>query len=385
MALYFYQGLSFSGLLLSLLCCALSFNMGSLLVVEGPMLLVFSLAVYKTRTKILPLIILGLLPPYFYLTARKPYGIYNSYNQVQPDWLGLVKPSFKETWRYFRDGFQYFPMPGLTAIYVGLFFLIPLLAGFYYFVRISKKEKEDTSATIKKSAIILGFAVLLSVSGMFPYLAVGKIPHPYSGDSRHALPLFCSIPFYYVGIRSLLTSLVHRINAGRYLDLLAATLITIIMFGNINNYIGWDYDNFRQQAIYASLRKHVDDFKNCDLAAFTQQPRPYAPYEWSAILADVTGSERIVVGWDVVDAKARADQLMSLKETSKFEYRGLSGWYMADEYSGGSRACNVTVSSNVTDDRSLESYVNLKINELFHIERFGDIVGGWYSSQVVHM
>ncbi|MBF0440434.1 MAG: hypothetical protein HQK54_00870 [Oligoflexales bacterium] len=387
---FFQKESSLLAVIISLLLCRISFTMSSLLVMEGPIILFFGLAAYRDKRKVIPLVILIVTILFVFFTSRKPFGIYEGYNQINPDFfVRSIGISIIEILRVFKYTVQKLPFPDITSFLFGSFMSIFLGLGIFYFKK-NIKSYPESHKSLAFSIVLLVFSILLSFCAIFPYVVVGKFPRPYTVDSRNAILFTCSIPFLYIGFRSLLKYIPLRINIQLFFDRAVLAIIVAMVFINVTNYVEWDFDNYKRHAFISVLKDNISELEKCDLIAFgdkttlkNKENRAHLDvYEWASYLSDVMGSEKMVVGLDIADARKNSKNLNELRSKNKREFENMSRIFIASDYAGGDRPCEVVFYNKGIIDRTLSSYLEMKKNELFMPEKMQEQIKFWFSARI---
>ncbi|OHD65756.1 MAG: hypothetical protein A2096_08225 [Spirochaetes bacterium GWF1_41_5] len=154
----------------------------------------------------------------------------------------------------------------------------------------------------KKNSLLPGiaFGIIILTAGLFPYLAVGKIPQNYDALSRHQLlvPLGAAVLLYY---STRLAADLFFLTRGTQ-SFIISMLISLCIFSNINYYRGYLHEYFKQLSISMQITGNktiqnnvsflIDDYTT-DLNV---QRRGWRFYEYCGILKKVFGDDRRFCG-----------------------------------------------------------------------------------------
>jgi hypothetical protein len=232
-----------------------------------------------------------LLPIIFWvlkLIFFEPYGQYRGYNRITLD-SAIQGLSFIDN--AFYGGFI---EPLVESFRISPIFIIPAaimaLLGARLMARINTQPSSGSS---RYSVWFMLLGIVLFVAGVFPYLAVGKVPSPYDWDSRHQLltPLGASFMLVY---------LLRLVLAERVQNLVYALLVVVFLAANVHQWVAFQKDWYNQVAFIENIKESSDvqhgryvliDDKTVDLRA---NHRVYRTYEYFGLFHAAFGDEKRV-------------------------------------------------------------------------------------------
>ena len=268
--LFFYLGLFLVGRyfdkrkihirIMALMAIFLSFSTNSILFFY---LIVLLFIVYKERrtlisirslvNKCLNYIDFLLLPVAFWILKNmffKPYGLYDKYNQIyiySPlKYLFQALIAFYNTFIYLIVS-QFIPFFQQHTV---LIFIASMIL-FFIFKKIINIRENNKYVKYDLRFLILGFFAFFT--GVFPYLAVGKMPQLYGWESRHELllPLGLSlILFYSVKIIAYYLKLSFTVKLFVY-----SFIISLFIFFNQYIYLEYQKDWFKQLSLIENFQE----------------------------------------------------------------------------------------------------------------------------------
>lgn len=260
---------------------------------------------------------------------------------------------------------------------------LPVLAWMLY---LASRPAGDAQATASPGArshdvAFLGLGALAFSLGVFPYIAVGKMPISTDWDSRHQMlvPFGASLLVYY-SVR-LVLSLVKRSAAwARYaLCVLAVAFIA----RNIAVDIAYQQDWFKQMAIVENVRKNpafraqrtflVDD----QLRTWNTLERNYRFYEYTGLLKYALGDE--------THCALGADEIGLVKRNYRtLKRHGMLARYNLRDYVYERPRARIILSQGpLAPDRM--ALVRLMLQEHFQPPEFRRSVAGLISLEVVSL
>ena len=301
--------------LTTLLLFFLAFNVDSLLVFYFPFLLLVFLSIRQTRglswsvaLKTLPLRRLDfILLPFAYWGGKKfffpTHGLYAHYNSIDLDLTLLanrVLASIKIA--------GYAQVEAAIAGMAGhpILWLLTLTATFLIYSRFMKRHDAaplthfEVLRESSKTKWFFLFGLLLLLSAVFPYSAVGDIPTLSGWNSRHALLVGLPMAVLIVAaLRLVWVGGLYR-EPGRFdrrmISLsIAASLLLAFTLSTIDYYVGWQVRAIKDRAIMSDLTEAPILKKFSVFWIDDQFPAGgeslYRFYEWSSMFKQVWGDE----------------------------------------------------------------------------------------------
>ncbi len=228
-----------------------------------------------------------LLPVVFWalkLVFYEPYGGFRGYNRVT---AGSALEAFSFIDNAFFGGFIY---PLVDSFLISPIFIVPAAIMAILGARlIARLDTRTSSGATRHSAwLLLVAGIVFFVAGVFPYLAVGKVPAAEDWDSRHELltPL---------GAAFMLVALPRLALKKRGQNLVHALLVVLFTAGAIHTWVAFQKDWYKQVALIEHFRVTPEiergthfliDDRTADLDA---NGRRYRPYEYSGLFQAAFG------------------------------------------------------------------------------------------------
>ncbi|HRD69445.1 MAG TPA: hypothetical protein PK657_04820 [Legionella sp.] len=195
----------------------------------------------------LPLFFFGIKQFFF-----QPHGLYTGYNSLHFDVINLLSLLGQS---FYTSLYQ--PLKQAISSLYYFFYFMPLI--FILVLVIFKKEdffESNTKISIVTRTSFLICGVLLFLIAVFPYCAVGKLPHLDNWASRNQIlvPLGMSFLLYWLIMESALLN--KRLANG-----LLYLVVTSFIVQNLYNHYLYNIDWFYQKSLIAQFKKS-DVFKN---------------------------------------------------------------------------------------------------------------------------
>lgn len=313
--------------ILALLLFAFSFFTASLLVFYlGFLILLFVITKKHSKQFFQQLIyfIYGksdylILPIVYYFIKKtffKAYGYYVGYN----DLIRLSAQQINGLVHLFRYSILYSLKPLLNFINIPAFMTVIIIFFFCLYVYLSKKESLK-GKEIKKNLLIFAFGCILLLSGIFPYIMVGRIPDNFV-DSRHALLTAIPISIMVVSFLNILRrlNLLHVL----VLNFLCLMLVASFSISYIKNYIQWQFRWIKDRSVISQLEElpQLKKYSTFYIHNNTVNPQEnelytYNFYEWSSLFKIAWGEEK----WIGLEGKHQGEfekSLFTKYYTSRF-------------------------------------------------------------------
>jgi len=219
-------------------------------------------------------------------TLLQPWGLYANYNEVG-------QGGFSAAWQMVGDtAATSFTEPLLSAGAIGLAVAIPVFALLYL-------TRFRFVAPVHVSLFTLGFGLTAFVLGVYPYLAVGKIPQAVGiegWDSRHQLlvPLGAALVLYSV------IGLIGRIpHAGRIVALgLVSVVLGACIVTDVTMSLAYQADWYKQISLMKRISRtpvlrteNVFAFDDKTLV-YNANARKYQFYEYTGMMYEVFGDAK---------------------------------------------------------------------------------------------
>jgi hypothetical protein len=301
--------------LLSLFLFFLAFNLNSLLVFYFPFLLLLFLHLKQAHSfswsaaarTLLPRHIDFILLPFVYWTGKKllfpTHGQYEGYNAINLSLTPLVTRMLEsiKTAGYAQVEASVARLMGQPILW------IVSMAGIYLVYSRFMKSKGAVPLThyqieheSHKTKWIFWYGVLLLLSGVFPYSAVGLSPTLSGWNTRHAilvgLPMAIVIvaalrPFWISGLYHEPGSFDPRLVS----VLIGGSLLVAFTLSTIGYYVGWQVRAVKDRAIMTDLAG-VPELKIFSIFWIDDQfpaggERIYRFYEWASMFKQIWGGE----------------------------------------------------------------------------------------------
>lgn len=302
--------------LASLFLFFIAFNLNSLLVFYFPFLLLLFLHLKQARTlswsaaakTLPPRRIDFILLPFVYWTGKKllfpTHGQYEGYNAINLSLTSLathVLASIKTA--------GYAQVEASVARLTGqpLWWLLIMAAITLVYSRLMKHRNTPALTHFqieqesRKTKWIFSYGVLLLVSGVFAYSAVGDTPTISGWNTRHAI--LVGLPMAIVIVAALRTLWVGGLydEPGRFdrrlvSILIGASLIAAFTLSTISYYVGWQVRAVKDRAIMTDLAE-APVLKKFSIFWIDDQfpaggDRIYRFYEWSSMFKQIWGGNR---------------------------------------------------------------------------------------------
>ena len=232
---------------------------------------------------------LVLLPLAFWalkLAYFQPYGEFRGYNRVTPE-------SALQAFSFIDNAFY----GGFVDPIVRSFQLLPefivsaAIAAVLVAMRLGSIDSAPSAGSLRQSRWFLLAGFVMFVLGVYPYLAVGKVPTPDDWDSRHQLLTPLGAAFMLVYLPRLLVP-------GRAQVLIHALLIGVFVAGNLQQWVAFQKDWYKQVALIENFRTSPEvergtrfaiDDRTRDLDA---NWRHYRTYEYAGLFRTAFGDAK---------------------------------------------------------------------------------------------
>lgn len=310
-----HKGPTLFARVLTLLLFFLAFNLNSLLVFYFAFLLLLFLHLKQANLlswsvalkTLLPRHIDFILLPFVYWAGKKllfpTHGKYESYNTINLSLTSLVTHmlDFIKTAGYAQVEVSVVHLMGQPMLW------ILALAGIYLsYSRFMKNGKAAVLSHIeieqesRKTKWIFMYGILLLLSGVFAYSAVGLSPSPSGWSTRHAILVGLPMAILIVAaLRPLwINGLYHEpgnFDARLVSILIGGSLLAAFTLSTINYYVGWQVRAIKDRAIMTGLSEAPILKKFSVFWIDDQFPaggeRVYRFYEWSSMFKQIWGGE----------------------------------------------------------------------------------------------
>ncbi len=302
--------------LVSLLLFFLAFNLNSLLVFYYSFLLLLffhlkqahSLSWSATAKTLLPRYLDFILLPFVYWTGKKvlfpTHGLYEGYNALNLNVDSVVVHlfAFSKT-----AGYAQVDASVSRLLEHPLIWLLAMIGTYLAYFTIRKSndaaistEHEVVAHKPPNSIWLLLFGVLMLVSGVFAYAAVGLSPALSGWNTRHTV--LVALPMALLIVAALRPIWVSRLNDRqggidrRLISILiGCSLLTAFSLSTITYYIGWQARAVKDRAIMTDLLDANVLRKFSVFWIDDQYPlggeRLYRFYEWSSMFKKTWGGE----------------------------------------------------------------------------------------------
>lgn len=296
----------------------LSFNMSSLLVFYGVVLLFITYLEWSTHRSFGSLKTFWLKHPDFILLPImffvirvkffKPYGLYLGYNEVSFQGIlnspQLIKVAFKHS---FIDILK---KTWITTATMPIAFIITCALSFVILAKITKKKLLPKRNEKLSSIIVCGvLGFVCFVLGVFPYIVLQMIPDSNSWDSRHQILLGPAAAFLLFAIteggifllqkfRQVITQNSMGIFSGLiYLRLFVySSFFSAFIVMNFDTLIVFQKDWYKKAATMNHFSQNETIKENTAFLIDEQLPNifnsPYSYYEYTGMLKLVFGDEK---------------------------------------------------------------------------------------------
>ena len=308
-----------------------------------------------------------LLPFIFFIIKIRlfePYGLYGGYynnislKNLNP--INFIKAFYGSFLQVFKtDYIRLISYPFLFIIISVIIFLI-----------IKKLYRSDiinfNKKNINHDLFLAGFGLLAFFAGVFPYIAVGKIPNLLDWDSRHQLliPLGASFILYYI-LKIFFREIDLRANIKIFFY---SFLIGLFLCSNMFIYLDYQKDWFKQLSLIENF-KTSSVIKNNNNFLFTDNnkdsnamERSYRFYEWTGIMKQAFKDEsRFGVN---VSEKDNINGLLGLKNYPQYNF---------STYNSGSKEVNVIIEHGEFE-LSKENIIKLFYYKYFDKKKYEDSI-----------
>ncbi len=217
----------------------------------------------------------------------QPHGMYRDYNSITV--LNLIKLPFYIVYAIFNLLVELSIISRETLLILGLFIIL-LLPPTYMLIRSVDNHNQSSKDT---KYFLTG--IILFLIGLFPYLAVGKIPGYYNWDSRHELLLPLGFSFVlYFGF-NIVTDLL-KLNRTIKIILLSIVIVFCIC-SCMSNYLECQKDDYKQLSLMdqfksSSVMKNNTAFLFIDDARdLNARYRNYVYFEYLGMMVHVFNDE----------------------------------------------------------------------------------------------
>ena len=300
----------------------------------------------KRKSYLLP------LPVIFWLARPAPYGAYAHWNEIHfskvlvlgfpAAFLWSTLPSFLRPFKALTQ------QPLLLAVA-----LAGALLSWVFMTFGAKRRMENEN---RNASNLVFWGTFSFVAGVFPFLAVGKVPSVADMSSRFAVlipagqSLWLTAAFVYLRAY-------WREGPVR---LLAAMLLGLLAMGAIDNQRRWDIDWFKQEAVLIQLpaqgavRSANTIYVQDELGRFNNLGRYYRPYEFNWWFAEAFG-DHTRLG---LETESRTRPVM----VNEAEART---WGM-ENYEPQGRAAVLQIKPGTLDLNSVRVYLKLKLLQITH-------------------
>jgi len=269
-----------------------------------------------------------------------PYGLYADYNvlsitNLYPQTLarGLATS--------FYESFVFLLLYCLSLLF-GRVILSPLLAPTFVVslaVLYAILRKTDVpSRDVKRALKMFLVGCCIYAVGVFPYLAVGKMPVPFSLESRHELlvPFGASFIICY-GLSLVPRRLLFSHTFAR--KLLLCALLALFVTANVAIHLDFQRDSFKQQSLIHSIQssqtmRGATTFLFIDhTISLNALARDYNFYEYTSIMKYTFGDETRF-GCSASEVGQISYYLTKYSLYSFRDYRERQPWYVVSIYGG---------------------------------------------------
>lgn len=231
-----------------------------------------------------------IMPLLFWLLRTiffQPHGMYRDYNSITV--LNLIKLPFHLVYAIFNLLVELSIISRDTLLILGLFIIV-LYPPTYMLIRSVYNHNQSSTDT---KYFLTG--IILFLIGLFPYLAVGKIPGYYNWDSRHELllPLGFSFVLYFgFNIATDMLKLNRTIKI-----ILLSIVVVFCICSCMSNYLACQKDDYKQLSLMEQF-KSSDVMKNNTAFLFIDDARDlnaryrnYVYFEYLGMMVHVFSDE----------------------------------------------------------------------------------------------
>lgn len=295
----------------------------------------------------------------------QPSGLYANYNELrgQGDLYAVGRAFGNSVWSPALAAF-----PGdLALVLVFGIVLFAVLA--WVFKAVIGAENHDCQATV----VMLFAGVVTFVAGVYPYLAVGKMPESASWASRHQL----LVPFGAALIVVACVQLIGRVlHAGSTVQLLAlCVLVSAFVFSDVNVSLRYQRDWYKQVALMSQMGRNPDVRRGSYFVLvdktkrLNERERRYVAYELNGMMRHVFG-DATRFGVDEAASASESEGGLGLEMMVKHQQ------YNCWQYKPTKQRYSVIVDSGSTDVLSRTELLRLMWQEVFAPAAFSKAVGG---------
>ncbi|VVB88559.1 Uncharacterised protein [uncultured archaeon] len=313
-----------------------------------------------------------LLPVVFWIIQSiyfVPYGFYQGYNKLslQDLWLPLTYKSLSDS----------FNLSFIEVLKASLHSLSPFILIIFVAILalVISKQKINYQEQNNKDIWLFAMGVLSFFIAVYPYIVTNHLPSLYDWNSRNQLlvPLGSSFILYY-GIKIISNKL--RVNVNVRI-LIYSVLILLFINANINNYIEYEKDWYKQLSLIENLKANDDIRDNTtflfkdNTLDFNAKDRTYRFYEYTGLLK-----------YSFNDEKRFGENLNDFKKMDAYKPY-LNAYYNMNDYKLRDPEFQVVINHGEYNLTNIDDFFKLEYLELFEHETFESKVGQLISLEVV--